>query len=252
MVPASTPTVPSTTLRLYATTATLPLVTDFARSYSETHPLLSFETRTGNYQSMLDRLMAGEVRYLLTNHLPADSPLWGAPIGQDGIAVIVHPGMSVDSLTTPQLRDIFQGRFSRWDAVRGPNTPITVISREEGSGTRAEFERLVMGRRATSPNARIVPSSLAVVESVLATPGSIGYVSMSYLNGQTKALRVDEVAPTLDNLLANRYPLRSTLYVVGLVPPEDEELALIIWMQGPEGQAVVQRHHAPLAPPERP
>lgn len=246
MVPASTPTVPMTTLRVYATTATLPLVNDFALSYSESHPLHSFETRSGNYQSMLDRLMAGEVTYFLSNHLPSDSPLWAAPLGQDGIAIIVHPTLMLDGLTITQLRDIYLGKISQWTMLGGGEIPITVITREEGSGTRAEFERLVMGRRPTSPNAQIVPSSASMVEAVQALPGSIGYVSMSYLDGHIKPLGVDGVLPTREMVSANRYPLRTTLYVVGQVPPEDEYLALISWMQGIEGQAILNRHHAPL------
>jgi phosphate transport system substrate-binding protein len=246
MVPASTPT-PPVALKLYATTATLPLVHDLTTAYSEANPLVTFETRSGSYHTMLDRLNAGDTPYFISNHLPPDSPLWAAPLGQDAIAIVVHPLVNTRSLTTVQLRDIYQGRITNWSSFGETPQDIVVISREDGSGTRAEFERLVMGQRPTTPNARIAPSSVSMMESVAAVPGSIGYVSMSHLNNEIRALAIDGVLPTLETVSQNRYPLRATLYVVGLQPPEGDYLRLIAWMQSPEGQAVLSQRYAPLA-----
>ncbi|MBC7872032.1 MAG: phosphate ABC transporter substrate-binding protein [Chitinophagaceae bacterium] len=246
MTPASTPTAPTTALRLYATTAALPLVTGFSTAYSETHPNIRFDIRSGSYQTMLDELLIGETPFFLSNHLPADSTLWAAPLGQDGIAIIVNPSLDVQELTLEQLRGIYEGRITNWETLGGAHQEIVVVSREDGSGTRAGFERLVMGRRSTTANSRIAPSSASMIESVAALPGSIGYVSMSYLDERVRALTIEGVAPTLANVSANRYPLRTTLYIVGLTAPENAYLNLISWMQAPEGQSILAQHYAPL------
>jgi phosphate transport system substrate-binding protein len=204
---------------------------------------------SGNYTRFVELVINENTSYFLTNHLPADSPLWAAPAGQDGIAVIAHPENPIAGLTTEQLRRIYQGRIINWSEVGGQDLAITVISREEGADTRAEFERLVMGNRRTTQSAEIAPSSEAVVISAGREPGGIGYVSMSYLDTTVKAFTIDDIAPTLDNVYDNAYPLRSTLFIAGLEEPVDEYRAFIAWVQSPEGQAVVARKYAPLLQP---
>jgi phosphate transport system substrate-binding protein len=249
VVPASTPTTDAITLRLYTSSATIPLTNDLTRSYTQIQPSISFDIITGNYERVVDLITEENPAYFLTNHLPIESALWGAPIGQDGIAIITHPDNPVINLTTEQLRRIYQGRIVNWREVGGLDVPITVISREQGSGTRAEFERLVMGERRTIQSAEIAPSSEAVVVSAGREPGGIGYVSMSYLDASVRAIHVDDIAPTLENVYLNTYPLRATLFIAGLNEPQNEYRAFIAWAQSLDGQAVVARKYAPLSKP---
>lgn len=247
--PASTPTMQVEALRLYATTSAIPLLVDLTNAYAETHPLIRFDTRSANYQMMVEFLLSGETPYFVSSHLPADSPLWAAPLGQDGIAIITHPGLSVSGLTVDELRAIYQGRITNWNAVGGPNREIIVFTREGGAGIRAEFERLVMGRRATTANARIAPSSASMIESVVRQLGGIGYVSMGYIQPEVRALDINQTRLSVDTVMENRYPLRSTLFIVGLAEPEGEFRRFIGWIQSPEGQAVLGQRYAPLFAP---
>jgi phosphate transport system substrate-binding protein len=249
VVPASTPTTDAITLRLYTSSATLPLTNDLTRSYTQTQPSISFDIISSNYDQIVDLITDNNPAYFVTNHLPVESPLWGAPIGQDGIAIVTHPDNPIINLTIEQLRRIYQGRIVNWREVGGLDLPITVISREEGSGTRLEFERLVMGERRTIQSAEIAPSSEAVVISAGREPGGIGYVSMSYLDAGVRAIHIDEIEPTLDNVYMNTYPLRATLFIAGLNEPQNDYRAFIAWAQSLEGQAVVARKYAPLSKP---
>jgi len=251
-VPSSTPTADTVVLRLYATTPMIPLLQDVTAHSAQANPNYVFESLTGNYQTLFDKLLTEGDTYLLTNHLPddtADEPVMAWPVGQDGIAVIVNPANDLDGVTTEQLRSIYLGHLSNWSDIGGADMPITVISREDGSGTRAEFERLVMGARQTTQSAQVAPSSAAIVESVARVQGGIGYVSMSYLDENVKALAIDGITPTLDNVYDNIYPLRSTMYVIGVDEPEGEYRNFISWIQSQEGQAVVAQHYAPLLRP---
>lgn len=247
--PASTPTMQVEALRLYATTSTMPLLADLTNAYSETHPLIRFDVRSGNYQMMVEFLLTGDAPYFLSSHLPADSPLWAAPLGQDGIAIITHPSLNVSGLTVDELRAIYQGRITNWNTVGGPNREIIVFTRESGAGIRAEFERLVMGRRATTANARIAPSSSSMIESIAGQTGAIGYVSMGYIQPDVRVLDINQVSLTTDTVMENRYPLRSTMFIVGLVEPEGEFRRFIAWIQSPEGQTTLGQRYAPLFAP---
>lgn len=252
VLPASTPTSDAITLRVYATTATFPLLKDLTARYTEVHPNVSFETASGNFQTMFGELMNGEQAYLLTNHLPPDSqgaPTLAWPIGQDGIAVIVNPDNSVSSLTTEQVRRIYLGHITNWQDVGGLDVDMIVLSREDGSGTRAEFERLLMGERLTTQSAQVAPSSAAMMTSAAEISGAIGYVSMSYLDDSVYTLSIDGVLPTPDTVYDNLYPLRSTLFVIGEAEPQGDYYDFIAWIQSPEGQSVVGERYAPLLRP---
>lgn len=218
--------------------------------YSGLNAGVRFETEIGSYHAVLDRLMLHENAYLLTNHLPLESQatlnLWAAPIGQDGIAIIVHPDNPVRALSSQQLREIYQGYIANWRDLGGEDREIIVISREDGSGTRAEFEEQVMGVRRTTQAAQIAPSSAAVIEIVARQPGCIGYVSMSYLRTSVNALALDGVMLTRQSVEQHTYPLRSTLFVVGQREPQNHERAFIGWLQSPAGQSLVSQYAAPL------
>lgn len=252
-IPASTPTTDAAILRLYTTTATVRLANELTYSYSQIRPSVSFDIIESNYQAVLDHVLAEQSAYFLTNHLPApdETALWAAPIGQDGIAIIAHPDNTVHGLTMSQLRDIYQGRITNWSDVGGNDQPIRVFTREEGSGTRVEFEQLVMGDRQTTRSAMIAPSGKAMMLSVMRESNGIGYVSMSYLDSSVQALALDDTALTSDTVYDNTYPLRSTLFIAGMQEPQDAEYrAFIGWAQSPVGQEIVQRFHAPMLKPE--
>ena len=246
VAPASTPTHGAVTLRLYATTAAIPLLNDLTSHYIETHPNVNFETTTGDFQTMMQQFNQSQDGYLLSNHLPDDNSILAWPIGQDGIALITHPKNPVDGLTSEQLRSVYLGHIARWSEIGGIDSPITILSREDGSSTRAEFERLLLGDRLTTQSAQIAPSSAAMVSSVAQIPNSIGYVSMSYLDASVKALSIDDVKPTPTTVYDNTYPLRSNLYVIGLTEPQNVYRDFIGWIQAPEGQQIVGLRYAPL------
>lgn len=246
VVPASTPTSEAIVLEVYATSTTMPLLTDLSRQYNQEHPEVTFSLATRSYPQIIDSLMPDA--YFLTNHLPVESALWGAPLGQDALVLITGPDTGVESLNTTQMRRIFRGMIRNWGEVGGADQPITVFSREDGAATRAEFERLVMGSRPTTSAARLVPSNRAMLDSVNRTPGAIGYISYGLLDDSAHALQIDGVAPTRDNLVASLYPLRTILYIAGLQEPTGHMRAFIGWAQSPEGQAIVGQHYVPLQP----
>lgn len=249
-LPAATPTTIIDPPAIYATTATAPLVNDLLTVYLDrdmfAYAESAFYQTAMNYQSQLDQLYRGDVPYFATNHLALDSTLWAAPIALDGLAVIVHPDLGINNLSLEQLRAIYQGRVTSWAEVGGADLPITLFSREAGSGTRAEFDRMLLGFRDVSRQSRIAASSELMLQNVLRTTGAIGYVSMGYLADRLNPISIEGVFPHADAITGNAYPLRTTIYVVGLHEPEGEMRTFMGWVQGYEGQAVVGRRYAPL------
>lgn len=248
-IPAATPTTNTTTLRLQATPATARLMRELASEYAAANPGIALDIETGSYNTLASRAAQGDGDYFLTNHLPPDSPLWAAPVGQDGIAVILHPENPTQALTSAQVRGIYQGFIGNWNALGAAEGVIQVVSREDGAATRYEFERLLLGNRAVLPSALVAPTATAMMQMVRTDPNSIGYVAVGQLTADVRAVAVDGINPTQDNILNSTYPLRSTLYIVGAGEPPPDERAFIGWVQGASGQRVVAQRHIPLLNP---
>lgn len=88
---------------------------------------------------------------------------------------------------------------------------ITVISREDGSGTRGAFTEL-MGIMVddvdnTTPSAEISQSTSVVMTTVAGNSNAIGYVSLGSLNDTVKAIKVDGTEATVDNIKEGKYPV---------------------------------------------
>ena len=122
----------------------------------------------------------------------------------DGIAVCVDPANEVADLTKEQLTNIYNGTVTNWKEVGGADEPIIVIGREAGSGTRGAFEELVDLKDACK-YANELDSTGAVIAKVASTPGAIGYASLDALDDSVKALSLDGVEATAENIKAGNY-----------------------------------------------
>lgn len=122
----------------------------------------------------------------------------------DGSAVCVDPANEVADLTKEQLTNIYNGTVTNWKEVGGADEPIIVIGREAGSGTRGAFEELVDLKDACK-YANELDSTGAVIAKVASTPGAIGYASLDALDDSVKALSLEGVEATAENIKAGNY-----------------------------------------------
>ena len=125
----------------------------------------------------------------------------------DGIAVVVNPSNSVANLTTEQLISIYTGEVTNWSEVGGPDMAIVVVGRESGSSTRGAFEEL-LGIEDACKYAQELDSTGGVATTVSSTEGAIGYVSLDALDDTVKAIQIDGVDATEENIVAGTYPLQ--------------------------------------------
>lgn len=158
----------------------------------------------------------------------------------DGIAVCVDPANEVADLTKEQLTNIYNGTITNWKEVGGTDEPIIVIGREAGSGTRGAFEELVDLQDACK-YANELDSTGAVIAKVASTPGAIGYASLDALDDSVKALSLEGVEATAENIKAGNYFL-SRPFVMATKGEISEQNDLVrAWFDfvlGDEGQQV--------------
>ena len=160
----------------------------------------------------------------------------------DGIAVIVDKNNTVAGLTKQQLSDIYTGAVTNWSEVGGSDTPIVVVGREAGSGTRGAFEEILKVEDACK-YAVECDSTGAAMAKVASTEGAIGYVSLDVLDDSVNALNLDDVAPTSDNIVAGTYFLCRPFVMAtkGEISGQNELVqAFFDFLKSDEGKAVVK------------
>lgn len=125
-------------------------------------------------------------------------------------ALIVNKDVNVDNLTKQQAQDIYAGKITNWKDVGGQDLKITLVHRPDSSGSKKLVQNLIMGSVAFSKDGVTQDSSGAVRTAVGQTSGSIGYVDTPYLDASVKALKIDGVEFSKDNIKSGKYPLYGT------------------------------------------
>ena len=123
----------------------------------------------------------------------------------------------------------------------GEDAPIVVIGREAGSGTRGAFEELLELEDACA-YASELDSTGAVIAKVAATPGAIGYVSLDALDDTVKALALDDVEATAENIKAGNYFLSRPFVMAtkGEISEQSEAVQeLFKYLASDEGKQVI-------------
>jgi phosphate transport system substrate-binding protein len=147
-----------------------------------------------------------------------DLGLVDTPVAYDGIAVIVNPNNPVDGLSVSELRAIFAGEITNWSEVGGEDRPINLVNRDEASGTREAFSKIVMsGEAEFDRRATVLPGTGQVRDVVARSKGAIGYISVGFVEPRftgtrVKALDVDGVTPSEETVATGEYPIARILH----------------------------------------
>ncbi|MDR0375026.1 MAG: substrate-binding domain-containing protein [Treponema sp.] len=148
--------------------------------------------------------------------------------------------------------------FAGGDAEFNPQKNISVVSREDGSGTRGAFIELfgieVKGadgsrRDTTTKEAVIAKQTDVMMMNIAGDAYAIGYISLGSLNETVKAVAVNGVAATAANVKDGSYAISRPFYIA--TKGKDSESALtkdfIGFILSAEGQAVIAKSYIPVS-----
>ena len=164
----------------------------------------------------------------------------------DGLSVYVSAGNALKELSVDQLAQIFTGQIKNWKEVGGPDTPITVYSRENSSGTYEFFKEHVLKGKDFTASAQTMPGTAAVLQAVASDKNGIGYGGAAYGAGAKHlSVKADDaspaVEPTEENVVGQKYPIWRYLYVyVNPALDKGDISAYLKWIRSDEGQQVVK------------
>jgi phosphate transport system substrate-binding protein len=154
-------------------------------------------------------------------------------------AAVVNPNVTVSSLTTKQLQDIFSGTVTNWKDVGGSDASIIVVNRAFGSGTRVNFQMKALASSefmSKGSNYKEVKSSGDMKTAVETTPNAIGYIDLVYVTSKMKALQINGVAPTEANVINGTYKVWGFGYYMTKGQPTGAVKAFIQYIQSAKFQ----------------
>lgn len=233
-------------ITMAGSTTVQPLAEKFSEAFSAINPGVTVDVQGGGSsvgvkaaaEKTADIGMAS--REVKAEETQATPELNVVVVARDGIAVVVNSDVTVEDLSLEQVRDIFSGKITNWSEVGGPDQPMIVVSREEGSGTRAAFEEMVMGKDALIADTAILqPSNGAIRTTVSTTPHSIGYISMGYIDDTVKTVKINGVEPSEENAANGTFPIVRPLNLITFGEPTGVVKAFMDFVLSPEGQALV-------------
>ena len=122
---------------------------------------------------------------------------------------------------------------------------ITVISREEGSGTRDAFTELTGVLKddvdRTVDTAEISNSTSVVTQSVAGNDAAIGYISLGSLDDSVKAVKVDGVEASVDNVKSGDYKLQRPFNIVTKGEVAELPQDFINFIMSKDGQKIIEK-----------
>ena len=129
---------------------------------------------------------------------------------------------------------------------------ITVLSREDGSGTRGAFIELFgieqkndAGEKEdmTTDDAQITNSTSVMMTTVQGNPKAIGYISLGSLDeGVVKAVEIDGAAPTVENVKAGTYKVVRPFNIATKGEASEAAQDFINFIMSADGQKVVSEN----------
>ena len=131
-----------------------------------------------------------------------------------------------------------------------PSGTISVLSREEGSGTRGAFvelfgieEEYADGEKVdnTTVDAQVTNSTAVMMTTVAQDPQAIGYISLGSLDDSVKALKVDGAEATADNVKNGTYKVSRPFNIVTNDDISDVAQDFVDYILSSDGQAIVEK-----------
>lgn len=167
------------------------------------------------------------------------------------VAVVFGANHSVKvmSLSQRQLCDIYSGKVSNWQALKGSNLQLTPFIRPYN-----EVDYEVVNAHISCFSQLQIPGHIQIrkksgqmAKAIAQTPGAIGMTTMIRVvqsKGKVRALSLNEVAPDTANLSSGAYSLTRGMYLITASQLSPEVERFLAFITSKEGKDIIVSNHA--------
>jgi phosphate transport system substrate-binding protein len=173
----------------------------------------------------------------------------------DALAIYVNNANAMEQISVEELTQVWAegGTLETWEALGGAGGKISLVGRQNGSGTYDYFREHICGKTAEGKAREFragiseLVGSTEVIKTIAQTPTAMGYSGMGYKNDTVKWLKVSNkkgetaVLPGEDSARDKSYPISRELFIYTVGEPTGHVKTFLDWVKSPEGQAIVSK-----------
>lgn len=228
----------------------LSLMKRLTNEYSKEEQNIEFIVNPGGTAAGIKSLVANETmismasRNLEPDEIKLVSEKYGTIgvstlIAKDALCIYVNKSNPINTLSMQEIKEIFVGRITNWKELGWVDKPINVYLRNNSSGTRQLFQKLVLGNEKFlngSKDFNTITSLLNAVEDDIYSITFSGLVK----DTNSKLVSIENIFPNREHVLNGYYPISRYLYFHTLNPPEGEIRDFFNWVLSKKGQNIIE------------
>ena len=228
-------------------------LSDMARAYEQETGVKVMVLGGGSIRGLLD-LAEGRMDFAAScQSKSSDDPgdFEYVTASWDALVFIVHKSNPLNSISLRQVRDIYNGGINNWKQLGGRDQNlISVISTPRGMGGIGEaLEKYVLqGKRPQQQKNSTMQSSSVAIWEQLVEEMPEGFASTGFGSARkrnVKMLKVNGVAPTRENIISGKYPLRRPLFIVLKKTARPEVRRFVDFVVSDKGQRLISSYGMP-------
>jgi len=238
-------------LVLTGSSTVAPLAAEIGRRFESAHPDVRIDVQTGGSSRGVNdaRMGLADIGMASRALKPTESDLMSFTIALDGISIIVNRDNPVTALDKQQIIDIYTGKIVNWQAVGGPDAPITVVNKAEGHSTLELFLHH-FGLKNTEVKPQVViGDNQQGIKTVAGNIDAIGYVSIGAAEYEAKhgtpikLLPLNGIPASVENVQNRSFPLSRPLNLITKSSPTGLIKTFIDFARSPQVNTIIEAHY---------
>jgi ABC-type phosphate transport system substrate-binding protein len=154
-----------------------------------------------------------------------------ALVAWEGIVAVLSPDTPHDEIGISQIKALFSGQIQNWAELGGDDQPVQVWALPAGNDVRTAFDQSVLGGGRNTANARLAPNPEAMLETISAEMGAIGYLPGAWAGEEVEVVETGVQLPVL---------------ALSAQQPQGAVRDLLLCLQRESGQAILAEFYTPL------
>jgi phosphate transport system substrate-binding protein len=236
-------------------TGVTPLVAALAKAYQARNKAVTIDIGKGlGTRARIDALNAGKIDIAMASH-----GLDVAQIEKQGmvvheiakVAVVfgVNASVPLNEITEARVCDIYAGKIAHWKELAGSDLSLVAMTRPDSEvDTEVVREKIACLAKLQMPDAvKVMPKTAEMAQALASTTGAIGVTTMTVVEqskGQIKALSLQGVAPTAENVQRGAYKLTRDSFLVVKAPPSPAVSAFLDFIRSTTGAGIIAANGA--------